>query len=578
MRSQSFTVLSSAGERATRDTVRHFEQVRAFFAQAMGALPRPSQAIQIVVFGSRKEYEPYRLNEGAAAYYLAGVEKDYIVMSEAGVTAFPIAVHEYYHLLVQHSGFALPPWLNEGLAELYSTLEPRGDKVLVGSLIPGRHAALLNDKWVPLATIVAVDHDSPYYNEKAKMGNFYNESWALAHMLALSPEFRPGFSAFLKRLAAGAPSPEALQKTYGKALPAIEKQLQQYLRGNRFQGALFDLKLQKVTQDLPATPTSSFDVALTLAELTNRPDRVGESRESFQRLIRATPSRPEPYAALGYLEWRARGSAEAYPHFRKAYELGGRSARFLWDYGRIAAPIDPAAAAAAVAALLELQPDRLDARLHLASLQLRLERPADALATLSPVKKVGRAEAPGFFRSLTYVQLKIGNHDEALTAARRWLDYCPPDDKDQAQRVISYLESAAQTQSLAQAPRQSPLPLDAFEDTGPAPPHLRRREQPAPSPSKPLVHETPVTEATGDFVEFDCRPPLPRLILQSSGKKLVFAIKDPQQVTVTGPEGGTVDLQCGPQTGKRTVSIEYVTPEPPQAGLDGLVSIIHFQP
>lgn len=145
MRTQYFTVFSSAGERATRDTVKHFEQVRAFFVQAAGVSPNRPQPVQIVIFGSRKEYEPYRFNEAAVAYYQPGVERDYIVMSEAGVTAFPVAIHEYYHLLVKHSGVELPVWLNEGMAEVYSTLRPNGDKIMVGNVIPGRHAALLNE-------------------------------------------------------------------------------------------------------------------------------------------------------------------------------------------------------------------------------------------------------------------------------------------------------------------------------------------------------------------------------------------------------------------------------------------------
>src|SRR5204863_8988570 len=133
-----------------------------------GAPPAKPIPVRLVAFGSAKEYEPYRLNEFAIAYYHETLDRDYIVMSRSGSETFPIAVHEYVHLLVRHSGMKLPPWLNEGLAELYSTLRPMGDKILVGELIPGRRQALLQEKWVRLTTILAADHNSLYYNEKHK--------------------------------------------------------------------------------------------------------------------------------------------------------------------------------------------------------------------------------------------------------------------------------------------------------------------------------------------------------------------------------------------------------------------------
>ncbi len=40
--------------------------------------------------------------------------------------------------------------------------------------------------------LFAVDHDSPYYNVPDKMALFYAQSWALVHMLELSPAYSAG--------------------------------------------------------------------------------------------------------------------------------------------------------------------------------------------------------------------------------------------------------------------------------------------------------------------------------------------------------------------------------------------------
>src|SRR5271170_1886845 len=198
--SPNFEMYTTAGERSARDTIRYFEQVRSFFAQMMPhALEKPAP-LRILVFNSLKDYEPYRLNDYATAFYHATADHDYIVMSHAGEETFPTAIHEYVHLIARHSKLNFPPWLNEGIAEPYSTLRPAGDKVLVGALIPGRYQALLRGRGVPLEIILAAGHDSPYYNEKDKAGNLYNEGWALTHMLALSPEYKPKFSQVLQAI------------------------------------------------------------------------------------------------------------------------------------------------------------------------------------------------------------------------------------------------------------------------------------------------------------------------------------------------------------------------------------------
>jgi hypothetical protein len=200
LKSDNFELYSGGNVRSARDTLKEFEQVRGFFIQASGGHSGKSAPVRLVAFGSAKEYEPYRINEFAIAYYHQTADRDYIVMSRGGADTFPIAVHEYVHLLVRHGGLHLPPWMNEGLAELYSTLRPMGDKILVGDLIAGRHQALLQEKWVPLQLILTVDQHSPYYNEKNKAGNFYNESWALTHMLYFRAEYRPKFSQLLRSI------------------------------------------------------------------------------------------------------------------------------------------------------------------------------------------------------------------------------------------------------------------------------------------------------------------------------------------------------------------------------------------
>src|ERR1022692_2647820 len=114
IKSPNFELFTTAGERNGREVARHFEQVRAFFLEAMGLGLKSGPPVRIVVFRSDKEFAPYAPNELASAFYLGTDDHDYIIMKGASGEDFPVAVHEYTHLLLKHSGMRPPVWFNEG--------------------------------------------------------------------------------------------------------------------------------------------------------------------------------------------------------------------------------------------------------------------------------------------------------------------------------------------------------------------------------------------------------------------------------------------------------------------------------
>src|SRR5437868_5752435 len=80
VQSPNFEAYSTAGERDTRDALRSFERVRDFFLQVNKREPPKPVPVYVVVFGSEKEYAPYRFNEAAVAYYFGGSDREYIAM------------------------------------------------------------------------------------------------------------------------------------------------------------------------------------------------------------------------------------------------------------------------------------------------------------------------------------------------------------------------------------------------------------------------------------------------------------------------------------------------------------------
>ena len=143
-----FEMLTTNNEKQATRALQTFEQVRYFFLKNNGKQQAPDGLVRILAFSSEKEYKPYRMNEGAFAYYLQSRERDYIVMQDIEPEHHQAAVHEYTHLIVQHTKLEWPLWLNEGFADLYSSLEPRGKQAMVGRALPGHVAVLLQRPWM----------------------------------------------------------------------------------------------------------------------------------------------------------------------------------------------------------------------------------------------------------------------------------------------------------------------------------------------------------------------------------------------------------------------------------------------
>lgn len=578
IQSPNFEIYSSAGERSTRETLKYFEEIRSFFLQAFKARETPADAparINLLAFGSRKEFALYRPTDFAAAFYLATSQKDYIVLSETGSETFSTAVHEYVHLWVNHQDLHFPPWLNEGLAELFSTLKPTGKQIAVGGVIQSRLQSIQQDKWVPLAGIVSADENSPYYHETSKAGALYNEGWALTHMLALSTQYGAGplgmqFKELLAVISAGTPSAEALYRVYGKSVGQIENDLRAYVRGGQFKTPLFPLQLVQPTETLTAEAASNVDIGLALADLKLQPGNETEIRKTVEQLSAEAPDRPEPYATLGYLSWRAGHNDEAVQDFAKAYSLGDRNPKMLWDFGRLSERPDAKQAADILTELLRQFPQRLDVRLELAETQVRMNQSRDALATVNPVRSVDKQNAFRLFKIIAFAQLQSGNREEATVAADRMRKEAVTDsDRAEADRIQRMLANGGPG---GRASAVSRAPAVASDDGAPT---LRRQSARDLSPTAADPPQGPVRPSIeGSFVALDCMGEEANFVVRTTtGQTRKFQATDPSQIVVEGR--GTINLNCGPQKTAPQVRIEY---DPsPDAGVDGIVRSIRFE-
>src|SRR5215204_2501484 len=96
----NFELFTTAGERAGRDLVKHFEQVHSFFVARFKMTSDATRKARVILFRSEKEYAAYRPNESASAFFHPGEYHDFIVMNNSIAESRPVAVHVLTHLMV----------------------------------------------------------------------------------------------------------------------------------------------------------------------------------------------------------------------------------------------------------------------------------------------------------------------------------------------------------------------------------------------------------------------------------------------------------------------------------------------
>ena len=283
----------------------------------------------VIVFRDDASFTPFKpIYQGRpaniAGFFLPGNDVNYIALSlDSGGDPYGTAFHEYVHLHVKDNIPNAPLWLNEGLAELYESLEFSGGDALIGGPHHGYVNLLRQVELLPLKTLFSIGPDSPHYNEQDKVGIFYGESWALVHYLMLGDRARQDqFKQFIQRVGRGDDAAKAIESAYGITLDTLEAELQSYVRrGN--------ITAQRITGvDNPQTYgayTATQRSALTdseafyyLADLSLHLGRNEVAERGFKDVIARDPGFLPAYAALGTMYVHARRYAEAKKYLQKA--------------------------------------------------------------------------------------------------------------------------------------------------------------------------------------------------------------------------------------------------------------------
>lgn len=282
--SRHFVLQSDVAAPEARETMAEFEGLRAALAQVFPPPAiEPSGRIEIVLFDRMKDY--YELTDrprNTIAYFAPRLTLDLeaqpvlVLHSQLGEEGRSTFLHELAHRFI-HQRFVDPPtWLDEGLAQLYSTLRVKDGKVTFGGRLAARdfsdrpfvwsawyedqaQAQVPASKAPTVRELIDADstafyvggrEDTSTYEEIVRRSAFYTGAWKLVQLLVNGPDdaLRARFQRFLSAIDRGAKAKRAFHDAFEE--PELDR-LEQVFRAYLTEVQL----LRTVTEHRPPAPS-----------------------------------------------------------------------------------------------------------------------------------------------------------------------------------------------------------------------------------------------------------------------------------------------------------------------------------
>lgn len=402
------------------------EDAQTMLNAAFRSVPDSAPPLRVLHFQSRSRFEAFRAGDSLLGFYQSAGERDYVLLAEAGERTFLSARHELVHRLLHRSFGPSPQWLDEGLAEYYSTLERRGAQAVAGRPHPHHVETLARREWLDASDLFAVRSTAQFDGQPGRRTVFYAQSWALVHLLLTRAGNNGGIQNFLDGLWRGESQNEAFQRAFGFSPKQALQELRSYVGPNRnFATRVFDVPAPAGTP-VQTAAVSESEMNGIRAEAHLALDQIDEAR----RLLGALPAAPAqgPPAArqavrAGLLALRLRDFGRAEAELKRALALDSRDPSAWFEYAMLVRETGGPAAEIekCLKKTLELAPAYAEAWYFLAALAEERNAPAEARSHLENALKILPRQS-AFWEALARLQWKAGDLALARTSARKALD------------------------------------------------------------------------------------------------------------------------------------------------------------
>ncbi len=358
--SRHFALRTDLGRRQARAALADFEGVYETLEKVAFNGDAPRARIDVVLFSDADAFGAVA-PRGAAGYFMPRQADDPdpqpTIAIHGGMMAASAAIeatqrrfrHELTHRFLEHRLRWTPPWLEEGLAEYYSTLKVSGGDAVVGTLpsakilrvdihdVNSLAAAMIEDR-VELSKVPTVEEllraDYATFHDPSRELAYYAGAWVFVHMMLNGPQgYASRFTRFLELLANGSTPPEAWRTSYfGVPLWRLEREFKDYVVRSEMEAHTLTVPMARTVRPDGERVLPGWEVHLMLARIRPWDSReniiaAGHELDEAQRLAGAAIAPELRYwTALYDARWRRFG--EAARQLRAALAVAPRVERY----------------------------------------------------------------------------------------------------------------------------------------------------------------------------------------------------------------------------------------------------------
>jgi len=420
-----YTLLSQTSQSDTRAWMRDFDQFILSTADLLKLDLKSLPPLTVVLFNSDKDYTPYKLRRpdgktaSVAGQFIRRPTWSAIGMAPDAQDEYlrRTILHEATHWLMSMDQARQPAWFAEGIAEMFSTFERRGEKVNWAKPL-GSHLNILDNSTMPLGQFLV--EPSALFNRDDRQQIFYAQAWAFTYFLMFSDnsQRRPLMQQFLQKFRSES-GDSVVSEVFGDQLPQVERDFHVFIDRHTFPYVIQPVKPAPEPPDLQPAPAAVVEAALGLLALGA--DRPELAQQHASRAIAADGTSPKGYEVLAYVALGKNDFDEAASQADSALQRGSKDSQLFVlmgdSYGQGRNREKPNAEQARVdlyEKAVNLSPRRLEIYQRLVGALYPMEQPRE---TDLQFLNLGTRAFPGedwLKVGTAMVEYRLGRHDNAV--------------------------------------------------------------------------------------------------------------------------------------------------------------------
>lgn len=332
VKTTNFFLIGDADEIELRQAALRLEQFREAFRLLFPEIKLDGGIrTNVVVFRNAAAFRPFKpkrpdgsIDESVAGYFLPGEDVNYITLSaDEKNSAYGTIYHEYVHFLlnINVGRSDLPPWLNEGLAEYYETLQVIGDRQISLGTPPNGHLRLLRrSEPIHFKDFFAIDNAALHHNGDESRSLFYAQAWAMVHYLIHSEKTggTNKLDKFLTFFKSKEPSEKAFEQSFQSSYENLERELRRYIEKPAPSTVISlpgKLNLSQVEQ---ATSLTDAETSAYLGDLLYHNNNLAEAEVFLRKAIAIDEHSSLGNASLGLVLTRQKKYSDARKYLERA--------------------------------------------------------------------------------------------------------------------------------------------------------------------------------------------------------------------------------------------------------------------